>query len=336
MVFVPLAQRLAANQIPLILAGPMLRHVAHDQVTVFVALREQRTVTLRVYLGMGSDRTAQMEGSRATVSLGDKLHVIAVTATVVPPVARLVPEITYYYDLDFGQGQTLRSAGVLEITETPNPLAYAGADLPSLSLPPTQLDLVRLVHASCRKPHGESVDALTALDDMIAGSGTDASAPEFARARPHQIFLTGDQIYADDVSDWLLYLLVDAAAALLGWLEHLPDATPAQLAPGVRSELTIDAGLTSGIPKASYSKSHLMRFGEFAAMYLFAWSPTLWPESLPDATTIGSATSAEVLATEAERIESFKTTLPAVRRALANVPSVITRKLLCEGAGGRI
>ncbi|MGW7715575.1 hypothetical protein ACWGKK_14840 [Streptomyces chartreusis] len=321
MAFVPLAQRLSANQIPLVLAGPVLRHVAHDQVTVFVALREERTVNLRVYVGQGSARTTVLQGSRATVPLGTSLHVVAVTAFGSQAALRLLPETTYYYDLDFGAGQTLASARVLHLTATTSPLGYGGADLPSFALPPARLDQVRLVHASCRKPHGESVDALTALDDMIVGAGTDADLPAFARARPHQLFLTGDQIYADDVSDLLLFLLIDAASALLGWQEPLPGSDPAGLTPGARTPLTIDAGLTSGIPKRRYPKSHLMRFGEFAAMYLFAWSPTLWPSDLPSDADIGSATDPEALRSERKWIESFGTTLPVVHRALANVPS---------------
>jgi hypothetical protein len=320
-VFVPLAQRLASNQVPLILAGPLLRHVAHNEVTVFVALREARTVTLRVFAGTGGGRTTRMQGNRATVPLGDALHVVAVTARAASASVRLVPETTYYYNLDLGGGQTLASAGVLNLAATTDPLAYPGADLPSFSLPPARLDQVRLVHASCRKPHGDSVDALTALDDMIAGSGADASTPAFALARPHQLFLTGDQIYADDVSDVLLFMLADATTALLGWDEPLPGTTTAGLAPGARSPVTIEAGLTSGIPKAEYPKSHLLRFGEYAAMYLFAWSPAPWPADLPATGAIGSPTLGTTLAAETAKIESFRTTLPAVRKALANIPS---------------
>ncbi|GAA4728000.1 hypothetical protein [Phytohabitans rumicis] len=321
MAFVPLAQRLSGNAIPLVLAGPILRHVAADQVTVFVALREARTVTLKVYAGTGGIRTTVFEGSRATVPLGSSLHVVAVTAASSPPVAKLVPETTYYYDLDLGGGLTLASAGVLALAATTNPLALPGADLPSFSLAPAALDQVRLVHASCRKPHGESIDALTALDDMIAEAGTDATTPAFARARPHQLFLTGDQIYADDVADVLLYLLVDAASALLGWQETLPGSNAALLTPGARASLTLAAGLTSGIPTAGYPKSHLMRFGEFAAMYLFAWSPVLWPADLPTDADVGTATNLTALGRERARIASFRTTLPVVRRVLANVPT---------------
>ena len=50
------------------------------------------------------------------------------------------------------------------------------------------------------------------VGDMIAGSlGTTE-----ADSRPHQLFLTGDQIYADTVPDALLMMISDAAMTLVG------------------------------------------------------------------------------------------------------------------------
>ena len=42
------------------------------------------------------------------------------------------------------------------------------------------------------------------------------------KKRPQQLFLTGDQIYADDVAPTMLAMLRDASDALLGWKEKLP------------------------------------------------------------------------------------------------------------------
>jgi hypothetical protein len=326
MAWTSLAQRMSSSTIPLILAGPILRHVNHDSVTVFVALRESRQVTLRVYTGTGGSRTRVCEGTAPTVALGTMLHVVAVTALTAPPVARLGPETTYFYDLDFGATQnTLGAAGVLERTATASPLAYPGADLPSFAYPPADLSRVRLVHASCRKPHGPSRDAFPGVDEMISATGSDASAPTFARDRPHQLLLTGDQIYADDVADALLFMLTDAADALLGWTEALPGAPAATaLAPGARGPLTLTAGLSTGIPDAALAKSHLVRFGEFCAMYLFAWSSTLWPATadLPTgADVFGAAAAPGHFAREVARLTQFHDSLATVRRVLANVPS---------------
>jgi hypothetical protein len=317
---------MAVSTFPLVLAGPVLRDVGHDSVTVFVALRESRQVTLRVFTGTGGSRTPVCEGAGQTVALGTALHVVAVTARTSSPVARLVPERTYYYDLDFGPGQnTLGAAGVLEAAAVVNPLAYAGADLPTFAYPPSDLSQVRLVHGSCRKAHGPSPDALPGVDEMISQAGSDSSTPAFARDRPHQLLLTGDQIYADDVADALLYLLVDATDTLLGWTETLPGApAAAALAPGARGPLTLASGLTSGIPDAAIPKSHLIRFGEFCAMYVFAWSPTLWPAAadLPPATTVyGGSAAPATFGTEMARLTQFRESIVTVRKVLANVPT---------------
>lgn len=337
MAWTPLATRMASSSFPLVLCGPVLRHVAHDQVTVFVALRESRQVILSVYTGaVGLDRTKIAEGTGRTVALGELLHVAAVTAPVVSP-AELTAETTYYYDLDFGAGQeNLATPGVLASAGLSNPLALGGADLPTFALPPTNLANVRLVHGSCRKPHAPGRDALPAVADMIEGAGVNASLREFARGRPHQLLLTGDQIYADDVADVLLFMLADAATTLLGpdWEEELPSAllegpapTSADLAPGARAQLTLDAGLTSGVPERAYPKSHLVRFGEFCAMYLFTWSPVLWPAAadLPDAATVFGRTpeidKKAAFDKESGRVKVFTESLGRVRTALANVPS---------------
>jgi hypothetical protein len=327
-----LTQRMSSASFPLVLAGPMLRHVGHESVTVFVALRESRQVTLRVYTGTGGSRTQVCEGTAPTVALGTRLHVVAVTAPTAPG-TRLVPETAYFYDLDFGATQnTLGATGVLDTSATDAPLAYPGAKLPSFAYPPANLTQVRLVHASCRKPHGPSLDALPGVDEMIFSAAGrrdhqpgDVSTPAAARDRPHQLLLTGDQIYADDVADALLFMLMDAADALLGWTEALPGGPEAAaLAPGARGTLTLDAGLTSGYPNKAFSKSHLVRFGEFCAMYLFAWSPTLWPTEadLPTASTVfGTAAAPGYFANELKRLTQFNTSLSTVRKVLANVPT---------------
>src|SRR5207245_287002 len=78
-------------------------------------------------------------------------------------------------------------------------------------------------------------------------------------------------------------------------------------------------------------QSQLLSFAEYAAMYLFAWSDALWPDDLPDAEDIWNtypearpqpALQHREEATYAEHIDRlrvFRSTLPQVRRALANI-----------------
>ena len=53
---------------------------------------------------------------------------------------------------------------------------------------------LNLLYGSCRKLHGKGEDCLALADEIIASSVEDLNK------RPSALFLTGDQIYADDVA----------------------------------------------------------------------------------------------------------------------------------------
>ncbi|NJO81247.1 MAG: PhoD-like phosphatase, partial [Cyanobacteria bacterium RM1_2_2] len=184
----------------------------------------------------------------------------------------------------------------------------------------------KLVHGSCRKPHGGGVDAAAIIDDLLANS---ASQPQ---TRPHQLFLTGDQIYGDDVADPWLFALTDAGDTLLGWEEELPiernpsDAIPPlkakHLAPGQRSNVAENlAGFTAGLShKADHTSSHLFSFGEYCSAYLFIWSPTLWTDRFPAGKDLyRDAKQIRVWDQAVRDLRYFFHSLWKVRRALANI-----------------
>ncbi len=341
------------NSLPLVLCGPLVRRVDSTSTTVWIALKEPRKVTLRVSQ-MASDLSGRVEvqkGTRSTTKLGEHLHIVAITATGNMDWGRL-----YVYDLRFGQAgndavpvpesgtgffeknvlaETKEKAHNLILYENNLGPGMVALDLPSFATPPTDMNKVRLIHGSCRKPHGFSQDALQILDSLISSSLSDPLH------RPHQLFLTGDQIYADDVADGLLAMLTDAGDTLLGWVEQLPTLDglkhPAELLPGRRK---IIANKKSGISSGE-AKSHLLSLGEFYTMYLFVWSEVLWPDGLPDFVDMYPQEWKEAegdrervdsfyrrynmhhseYLNEMERLNTFKLALPLVRRALANIPS---------------
>jgi hypothetical protein len=316
----PLNHRL--EKLPLILAGPILRRTETDTVTVWVALRKACTVRLQVYTtleGRGKSQQAVIfEGIRETVAVGQHLHIVAVTAKSIDGNS-LESGYVYLYDLFFQPIQeeselTLRQA--IEIN-----LSYFEHGLPSFVLPPQNINHLRIAQGSCRKPQGEGLDALPILDDLIKQY---ADAPE---RRLHQLFLTGDQVYADDVADPLLFAFTDLGDALLGWQEKLPLASslvhPKQLKPGQRSKIAeFEAGLTAGIPKEAQAKSHLLSFGEYCATYLLFWSSTLWPRQFPSGREIHQDSKlAKQWDKELKSLTSFVYTLEKVQRLLANVPT---------------
>jgi hypothetical protein len=330
MPWTPLSDRLP--QLPLILAGPILRRTEPDTVTVWLALREACEVSLEIYAtaaGEGRMPTHQLlQGQRSTVPVGEQLHVVAVTAQTGAGEI-LEPGQIYVYDLTFQRSdaatpqqlslqQALISAAVPEVT-----LSYFDHQLPSFCLPSADLNQVRLVHGSCRKAHGGDRDALPILDDVLAQHCT------IAAARPQQLFLTGDQVYGDEVADPLLLALTDAGDTLLGWQETLPETldasasnlSPHHLAPGQRSRVAEEiAGLTAGLyDQPECAKSHLLGFGEYCAVYLFCWSPVLWTD-LPTAQQVGrEGKAAKRWNQELQAIQGFANTLWKVRRSLANI-----------------
>jgi len=187
------------------------------------------------------------------------------------------------------------------------------------------MNQLRIIHASCRKPHGENRDALEGLHDMIDDTFNSLSnSATWPFARPHQLYLTGDQIYADDVADSLLLMIMDASKALLNWNESLLvfDPDDDTIMPGMRSMHIKDEANFTAEPQ--YTKSHLIKLGEFYSMYLFVWSPILWdalPPTLTEVRDAGGIVSNEtVFGIERYLMIDFKNSLPKIRKALANIP----------------
>lgn len=328
MSWIPFCDRL--SELPLILAGPTLQHTASDSVTVWVALQQSRTVELLVYATRERGSVIGelvAAGGRATVHIGQHLHVVAITASLVGNV-QLQPGQIYAYTLRFEDSLTLPLA--LISSRLPEvSLSYFPHQLPTFSLPPEDLDRLILVHGSCRKMHGQGEDALTILDAAIAQAASEANG------RPHQLFLTGDRIYADDVADALLWAATELGDTLLGWEEPLPllpalstdgatEIAPKQLRPGSRGAIAQQqAGLTAGLEgKSQNSSSHLLSFGEYCAAYLLCESQVFWTEPLPSAAqACQDAAWAKVWDRDLQELNHFRRSLPLVRRALANIPT---------------
>lgn len=286
--------------LPDVLCGPILRRVLDNSVSVWLAFKNPQTVTLYVYeVGTftGDASSAQrpdavLSGTAETVAIGDFLHVACVTALVDTPL--LKSDTLYCYDVQMeGQGVTTNLRGVGLLTGA-LPLGYSENVLPRFALPPSSLHDLQLFHGSCRKPHAPGKDALAQLDAVLQGVfNATGDFTEQAIKRPHQLFLTGDQIYADDVSGRLLYHLSYLAGELLGWQEKLhaggqifsirqymerkeTSILNAAFLPMLRSEYANAIGFTS-----TEAHSHLLSLGEYYAMYLCAWSDVVWPKDFP-------------------------------------------------------
>ena len=290
---------------PELLAGPMVRRVTRQTAGVFIATSVGGTVRLAVKRGQhtyAEIAAGDFTGSAVNLRrIGRRLWVAHVEAPL--PAGTAAGEVVSY-DIELNTSAGLRrlndlhelGAGGADQIQLQTPLGYAPAMLPSFLVPPSTSSALRLIHSSCRRPAGGregEPDALALVDEVIALSlgravpmpAADAPPPASNRERPHQLVLTGDQIYADDVAGSLLAALSEAGAELLGWDEELPGVVSNWngfiVDPGWRSRYLALQEIKEVVPvgEYDYSANHLLTFGEWCAMYLFVWSDALWARS---------------------------------------------------------
>lgn len=342
-----------------------MRRVEAAACSFWLCTSEPATVTVTLYPGvrMANNPGAPFAASPPTElrKFGERLYLGVVTVELggANGGAPLTPGAIYSYDVSIN-GRTLTDEGLLE-DQTPTglprrfALGYVSGRLPSFVTPAPTLDGLRIAHASCRKSNGDGPDALAWLDDW-----TDEHFSNLDGERIQQLFLTGDQIYADDVAACLLPMLNALGIELLGREERvvvdgvsdsLVRVNATSLPALRRRKLVRDVARFS----STECDNHLIGFGEFAAMYLAAWSPHVWREipggealldqlfrplsdGVPPAlcalltdwegchggregtSAWREARGAEVLA-ERERVIAWRNSVGRVARLLANVPT---------------
>ena len=318
-------------QLPLILSGPMLRRTEADAVSVWIALQAPAEIDLQVLPANGDsiDRAQPLlKGTASTIAIGKSLHLALITAQ---PIAgeSLVPGELYAYDIrihpsqitdqpsaSVSLAQALRSPALPDVC-----ISYFAHGLPTFSLPPDDLNNLRILHGSCRKLHDRELDALPIVDQMIAET---AAQPN---ARPHQLFFTGDQIYGDEVADPFLWGIQQLQPVLFGWKEPLsaaiPDDHSHHLKPGKRTDIAeSQAGLTASEQgDEQKTQSHLLRFSEYCTSYLFSWSECFWQFHFPLAAAVGRhGKDAKLWNQQVKYLRETARSQGNVRRAMANVP----------------
>jgi hypothetical protein len=257
--------------LPLLLAGPILRRVEPTLVTVWVALSQNAAVQLRVWEGQLSSRDAHEASAEFVQSLneqtwrvGESLHLALLTARIPPESGKtFTPNTTYCYDVQVTPADgsasepfTLKTLDMLEATTVDHiahvPLGYEPGLLPSFAPPPSELTDLRLLYGSCRRPSHPDPDAMVWIDDHLL----EARRYKDPRARPHQLFLGGDQIYADDVHVLHMLLVTELGQELVGTKTTDGVRTPLeQVDVGQILERTVPVAGDAEFPRAAYSPS---------------------------------------------------------------------------------
>lgn len=338
------------SQLPLVMCGPILRKVHYGSVSVWLAFKEEVS-DIKLYVFEASDPTSIGKGTlrfsenvKAPLKIGKNVFVTLITAQSTS--VRLKPDVVYGYQIFFthqGVQKQLGYKGVLKGGS--RSISYAPYLYPTFCLPSDTLDNVKIVHGSCRKPHGGRTDALRALDTVLELNSMNV------KERPQILCLTGDQIYSDDVSDLLLFKIIKAKDELFGWKETLPkNYAEDQLRPGNRKAIIAKSGnkttrlrrlfpflkstqaITSDDLTTTDSKSHLIFLSEFILMYMFTFSDAFlttagWPEfkQLYKEPKDTEERRRKILSYQVEKahLNSFVHCLRFVKKALANVSTLM-------------
>lgn len=250
-----------------ILAGPMLRRVDTESVAIWVATDCPVEVDAAIYC---LDTLIQLDTVTKTTSIqaGHRLFIHLVQVSGQFPTETLLG-----YDLLFRVGNkiyTLANLGLIH--ENEDSITYDGLPYPSFFIPASAAPT--FLYASCRKFHGKGDDALVAADALLQRETSNLAA------RPCALFLTGDQIYSDDVADPLFPVIRTVAEHYIGkeelWqfdlrLREEPFSSAISQVNGRQFITERFCRFTSG-----NASNHLLTFGEYAAMYLLSWSPAMW------------------------------------------------------------
>lgn len=335
--------RPALPGIPLVLAGPILRRLTGERLTLWLACSDTVELALELLPDEGAAQRygpEQLATACRQVQAGEHLYFILIDLVLDQPLPK---------DCWIGYDLTLRTAADQPWQgwqQWGADIGYPGKQSPGFVLR-SRLD--RLLHGSCRKPHYHSqqdADRGSVLDE---GDGMNR-ADEYLGAHLHQpndwpttLLLTGDQIYADDVAGPMLAAIhrlikvlkifpepfaqlqvagLDEVIALYQDQPHYYQRD--KLLPDTRAKGELRELLFSGVRKPVFTsdnaRNHLITLAEMLSMYLLSWSPVCW--GLTSLARPAQLTAQQVHLYEQERpiIEAFVGSLSGVRRVMAHLP----------------
>lgn len=280
-----------------IICGPILRKIETNKVSVWMAFKENYHLTLKVWEGNAlkydTTETPVGTGDSHTVQFGQNLWIGVVTADI--PIPGLNSEKIYSYNIVFsssdepGQSNDFHSDDLLKegttLESRPQlPIGYAPDILPTFCLPGSTPAKLNILHGSCRKMHGFGDDALALVDDELTANRSDLTK------RPQAIFMTGDQIYADEVPSMLLRYMCSLDGV---GIFSAASSEKMKIKGDDNVEKDLESDITAYPPTlrqrlvskyAGFSSSaainHLLTFEEYCATYLCYWNIRSWNKDL--------------------------------------------------------
>ncbi|MGX1500365.1 hypothetical protein ACSSV1_005430 [Labrenzia sp. MBR-25] len=330
--------------LPIVLAGPILRRVTANNVSIWLAASQPCDVRLEFFPEAQPDLNQLFDTGASDwpiVKAGEHLyyHLIDIELKTSLPIDALISYRLSVRPTDCAQ------EGWQDHTVWAPDLCYPGRDLPCFRVPDR---ITSLLHGSCRKPHARTRDGLAGADELLrqALGSTQANGSD-TPALPSVLIMSGDQIYADDVAGPMLQaisLLVEKLGLPDEPLDGAEPGLPAsgsalreagnllyhrdKLLPRVYKDKTVFDVLFGGTEKpvftTQHARNHLVTLGEMLAMYLLVWSPAPW-QDMPEVEAPEGleGEDAEMYAEETETLKGFRADLPACRRLMAHLPTAM-------------
>ncbi len=280
--------------LPLVLAGPVVRRVESAKAVFWLATSRELIIKIAV--------TDTVTGSKLyayaqPIKVGERLWI---NRTIVPGPIPAGHLLTYNFDISLTGKNDDEMGFEGDVLFAPDELSLTGQTLPTFFLAPANSARLCIAHGSCRKFQAPGSDATPRLLNLLNANVTDLTN------RPSALHLTGDQIYADDVDPGIIEGLTLLGRIMLGWDETIPPdgKRVAEYHAGQRSFVnshgfTVDPAIAG---------NHLLGFGDYAAMYILAWSPDIWMwdgfRATPSVLRLG---------------DQYKS--PETRKVLANTPT---------------
>ena len=314
------------SNLPLILAGPIVRQVSEQQLTLWLVCSQQLPIQVNCYHGSQLLATTQFALDHAAlIPLGTHafLHLLVIKFPEPLPANEWLS-----YDIGLIQNNEPQW-----LASTNPHLLYAAEQRPSFVF---KKRIRQILHGSCRRPHYTGGDALLVVDKQLEQARTHNNAAD----QPALLLFTGDQVYNDDVAGPMLQA-IHSTIKLLGLYEEpleehelkhsrflhgnrdyyyqrqklLPANSEGR---GLRK---IFRGASKPIFTSANADNHLASLAEMLAMYLLVWSPALWSQiNLHDFTGL-EGEALERYQQQLPAIECFAQGLAQVQRVLANIPT---------------
>ncbi|WP_299004207.1 alkaline phosphatase D family protein [uncultured Shewanella sp.] len=308
------------NQLPLVLAGPILRHCDENHFTLwFVSKTPLNTLSLELE-NTPFNRSLNNDEIYC-IQLGQHAYQYLITINE----NALLPQQTFI-------GYTLIDSKLGSLFSNIADLFYDGKSTAQFVIKP---NIDNLLHGSCRNPHHFSDDGLVRADKHVESEYT-------IDKRPALLMLSGDQVYVDDIAGPMLYAIGKVITLLgLNSEEFIQGTVPnsnafsynpcdmyqrhSQLLPKTqyKSKTAITRWyINHPIFTSSLAENHLISLSEIIGLYLLTWSPELWRViDIPQENTGLNTINQQRWNKELKHIKKFVKGLPNVRRLLAHVPT---------------